>query len=115
MNAPQSSIAENKNKDVPVFEPLVPAYMLDALSESERYLIRAINIIEQQNKWLIEQKIEQNIVINDHEYRLLQVEDWKKVIVSKAGLVIGGFTLFLTVGLSEIIKWGFGFLTGSHK
>ena len=83
----------------PVFEPRVPAHLLNQLTDEQRYVIEALSKAEQQNEWIINATLENNRIYRDldrriqkgnaqTDARLQNVEGWQKMVTSKWSVAV---------------------------
>lgn len=94
----------------PDFKPTIPPHMLAKLSESEKYIVSAISVSEQQYAWLVEHALATNRNLIEMDSWRQSMERWKTIITSKWAVlaIIGG--MVAPAVLFALMEWLFGFL-----
>lgn len=99
---------ENESKykkiETPNFRSSIPSYLIDKLSESEKHIISSVSIIEQTQKFLVENILEVNEATREIDVRTQKIEGWKDKIISKTGAIVGLIVLIVPVVLTETVK-----------
>lgn len=84
----------------PEFHSNVPPHLLNKLTETEKWIIESLSVIQTGQAWQIEQVLECNRIDREIDGRLEKLEEWKSYLSGRVAItaVIAGIILTGTVG-----------------
>lgn len=81
----------------PTFSPDIPPHLLEAVSESEKWILEQLSVTKQFIAWSVEAQLSTHSAVRRTNGRLIRVENWKTKVmnISKSwwGIAIGLITV----------------------
>jgi len=97
---------------VPHFEPSIPPFLSEKLSEQESFVINSLSTMEQRSEWMIRTLVEldrrqiesERLAALDRKRLILLQKSWIVFSAKKALISVPGF-IALAALVAEFIKW----------